>query len=141
MKRRASAIWLGDLKSGQGTLSTERGVLDRVPYAFSTRFENDEAGTNPEELIGAAHAGCFSMALSKILAEEGLAPERIETEATVTLDMSEGPSITAVHLVTKAQIADADEETFRKCAEKAKDGCPVSRVLNAEITVDASLLT
>lgn len=140
-KRRASAIWLGAIDSGQGTLSTESRTLDGTPYSFKTRFKDDDKGTNPEELLGAAHAGCFAMALSKILGEEGYEPERIEAEATVSLKTGDGGiSISGVHLVVKAQVGDADEKAFRKCAEKAKDGCPVSVLFDTEITLDATLV-
>ena len=140
MKKTASAIWQGGLKDGKGQISTESGALKNNPYGFNTRFEN-QPGTNPEELIGAAHAGCFSMALSMMLGEAGLTPERIDTEAQVTLDKQEdGFAITAVHLVLKAKVPGASEEQFKEIANKAKAGCPVSKVLNADITLDATLL-
>lgn len=139
MKREASAVWQRDLKTGSGALTTQSRVLTSTPYSFHTRFE-DGTGTNPEELIGAAHAGCFSMALSKILDEAGLTPERIETNATVSLDQVEGGfAITGVHLSVRAKAPGASEERFRECAEAAKSGCPVSKVLNADITMDAVL--
>ncbi|SAI56591.1 osmotically inducible protein C [Bordetella ansorpii] len=139
MKKTASAVWQGDLKTGKGTISTESGALRDQPYGFNTRFEN-EPGTNPEELIGAAHAGCFSMALSNILGEAGLKADRIETSAEVTLDKSDGGfAITAIHLKVVAAIPGADAKAFEEAANKAKAGCPVSKVLNAKITMDASL--
>lgn len=136
----ASAVWKGDLKTGTGEISTETGVLKSAPYGFKARFE-DGPGTNPEELIGAAHAGCFSMALSMILGEAGLTADRIDTTAQVTLDkQADGFAITKVHLITKATIPNASEEQFQELANKAKTGCPVSKVLaGAEITLDASL--
>ena len=139
MKKTASAVWQGGLKDGKGTLSTESGALKDNPYGFNTRFEG-APGTNPEELIGAAHAGCFSMALSMMLGEAGLTAERIETRAEVTLDkQSDGFAITAVHLVLRARVPGADAQTFEQIANKAKAGCPVSKVLNAKISLDASL--
>ncbi|MCO2450553.1 OsmC family protein [Pseudomonas aeruginosa] len=139
MKKTASAVWQGGLKDGKGTLSTESGALKDNPYGFNTRFEG-APGTNPEELIGAAHAGCFSMALSMMLGEAGLTAERIETRAEVTLDkQSDGFAITAVHLVLRARVPGVDAQTFEQIANKAKAGCPVSKVLNAKISLDASL--
>nr|MBF0682196.1 OsmC family protein [Pseudomonas sp.] len=139
MKKTASAVWQGDLKSGKGTISTQSGALKDNPYGFNTRFE-DAPGTNPEELIGAAHAGCFSMALSMILGEAGLTAERLETQAEVTLDkQADGFSITAIALTLKARIPGADEATFQQLAKKAKEGCPVSKVLNANISLSATL--
>lgn len=139
MKKTASAVWQGDLKTGKGTISTQSGALHDQPYGFNTRFEN-EPGTNPEELIGAAHAGCFSMALSNILGEAGLKADRIDTSAEVTLDKSDdGFAITAVHLKVVATIPGADAKAFEEAANKAKAGCPVSKVLNAKISMDASL--
>jgi lipoyl-dependent peroxiredoxin len=139
MQRKASAVWKGDLKSGSGALSGASGVLDGTPYSYRTRFEN-EKGTNPEELIGAAHAGCYSMALSGILAERGLTAEEIRTEAAVTLDQVDGkPTISKIHLTVEGRVPGADEAAFREAAEAAKAGCPVSRVLNAEISMDAKL--
>ncbi|WP_372611326.1 OsmC family protein [Halomonas sp.] len=135
----ASARWEGSLKKGKGTVSTESGVLKNTPYDFRQRFEGQE-GSNPEELIGAAHASCYSMALSMILGEAGLEPESIDTQATVTLAEDEGGfSIPAIHLVTRARIPGADKASFEDAAEKAKAGCPVSKLFNAEITLDASL--
>ncbi len=139
MKRHASAHWEGGLKDGKGAVSTESGVLDNQQYSFSTRFE-DAKGTNPEELIGAAHAGCYSMALSMILGEEGMTADSIDTKADVTLDQVEGGfAITAIHLTLEASIPGADKAKFEEAAEKAKQGCPVSKVLNADITLDATL--
>jgi len=141
MKKTASAIWEGGLKDGKGQSSTESGALKNNPYGFNTRFE-DTPGTNPEELIGAAHAGCFSMALSMMLGEAKLTPERIDTAAEVTLDkQSDGFAITAVHLVLRAKVPGASEEQFQEIANKAKQGCPVSKVLNADITLDAKLVS
>ncbi|ANC01011.1 MULTISPECIES: OsmC family protein [Pseudomonas] len=141
MKKTASAIWQGGLKDGKGLLSTESGALKQNPYGFNTRFEGSP-GTNPEELIGAAHAGCFSMALSMMLGEAGLTPERIDTIAEVTLDkQSDGFAITAVHLTLKAKVPGASEAQFQEIANKAKAGCPVSKVLNATISLDATLLS
>ena len=139
MKRSASAMWNGDLKSGKGTISTDSGVLSSVQYSFGTRFE-DGKGTNPEELIAAAHAGCFSMALSAQLGEAGLVAQSIDTTATVTLEKVEGGfAITAVHLDLTAKIPGADQQAFEAAAEKAKAGCPVSKVRNAKITLDKKL--
>jgi osmotically inducible protein OsmC len=139
MKRKASAVWKGDLKSGTGSISTESGALSTAPYGFNTRF-GDAKGTNPEELLGAAHAGCFSMALSNILGEAGMKADSIETEAVVTLDKADGGfAITAVHLTVVARIPGADAKAFEDAANKAKAGCPVSKVLNATITMDARL--
>lgn len=138
--KKASAVWKGDLKTGQGEISTETGVLKSAPYGFKARFE-DGPGTNPEELIGAAHAGCFSMALSMILGEEGLTADKIETNADVTLDkQADGFAITKVHLTLVATVPGATEAQFLELANKAKEGCPVSKVLKgAEITLDAKL--
>lgn len=139
MKKTASAVWQGGLKDGKGMLSTESGALTQNPYGFNTRFE-DTPGTNPEELIGAAHAGCFSMALSMMLGEAGLTAERIDTTAEVTLDkQDDGFAITAVHLILKAKVPGASQEQFTEIANKAKAGCPVSKVLNAQISLDATL--
>ncbi|HEK1768332.1 OsmC family protein [Pseudomonas sp. MH2] len=141
MKKTASAIWQGGLKDGKGLLSTESGALKQNPYGFNTRFEGSP-GTNPEELIGAAHAGCFSMALSMMLGEAGLTPERIDTIAEVSLDkQADGFAITAVHLTLKAKVPGASEAQFQEIANKAKAGCPVSKVLNATISLDATLLS
>ena len=139
MIKKAWAIWKGSIKEGGGTISTETGVLKEAPYGFKSRFENGK-GTNPEELIGAAHAGCFSMALSLMLGEAGLTPEKIETHADVTLEkVGEGFAITASHLTVTAKIPGADDAKFQEIAAKAKSGCPVSKLLNAKITMDATL--
>jgi len=139
--KKASAIWKGSIKEGGGTISTETGVLRDAPYGFKSRFENGK-GTNPEELIGAAHAGCFSMALSLMLGNEGMTPEKIETHAEVTLDkVGEGFEITASHLKVVAKIPGADKAKFEQVANKAKEGCPVSKLLKAKITMDARLET
>ena len=139
MKRKASAVWNGDLKSGNGTMSADSGVLKDTQYSFSTRFENG-IGTNPEELIGAAHAGCFSMAFSGQLASAGMKPERIATTATVTLDKSDaGFTVTAVHLDVTAKVPGADKAAFETAANNAKAGCPISRLLKADVTMDAKL--
>jgi osmotically inducible protein OsmC len=141
MQRTASAHWSGGLKDGKGTVSTQSGVLNQTQYSFSTRFENG-AGTNPEELIAAAHAGCFSMALSAQLGSAGLTAESIDTKATLTLDKTEaGFTITSVHLDVKVRIPGADQAKFDEAAQNAKKGCPVSRVLNANITMDAQLVS
>ena len=139
MKRTGSAVWKGDLKQGKGTVSTASGVLKDTQYSFATRFENG-AGTNPEELIAAAHAGCFSMALSAQLGTMGITPEAIETTATVSLDKQDsGFAITAVHLEVTARIPGGDKSKFEQAAKNAKEGCPVSKVLNAKITMNARL--
>lgn len=141
MKKTASAHWQGDLKQGKGTISTESGALKENPYGFNTRFE-DTPGTNPEELVGAAHAGCFSMAFSMLLGEEDFTPDSIDTKATVTLKkQNDGFSITAVHLKMQARIPGIDQAKFEEIAKKAKIGCPVSKLLNADITLDATLLS
>ena len=140
MIKKASAVWKGGIKDGSGTLSTETGVLKDAPYGFKSRFESGP-GTNPEELIGAAHAGCFSMALSLMLGEAGMKPERIETHAAVSLDKAaEGFEITSSHLSVVAKIPGADKAKFEELANKAKAGCPVSKLLNAKITMEATLL-
>ena len=139
MKRNASAVWQGGLKDGKGTISTESGVLAETQYSFSTRFE-DGKGTNPEELIAAAHAGCFSMALSGQLGQAQLTAESIRTTASVKLEKTDaGFTITSVHLEVKAKVPGADQQAFDKAANNAKAGCPVSRLLNAEITMNAVL--
>lgn len=141
IKRTGSASWQGGLKDGKGTVSTESGALKALPYGFSSRFEG-QRGTNPEELIGAAHAGCFTMALSLILGEAGYTAEQMDTSAQVTLEQVEGGwAISAVHLVLKARVPRADDATFQALAAKAKAGCPVSKLLKAEITLEASLVT
>ena len=139
MIKKASAVWKGGIKDGGGTISTETGVLREAPYGFKSRFENGK-GTNPEELIGAAHAGCFSMALSLMLGEAGMTPERIDTQAEITLEkLADGFAITASHLKVTAKIPGADAARFQEVAAKAKAGCPVSKLLNAKITMDAKL--
>ena len=139
MKRTASAHWQGGLKDGKGTVSTQSGVLDKTQYSFSTRFE-EGIGTNPEELIGAAHAGCFTMALSGQLGAAGMTAENIDTTATVTFEkLDAGWTITEVHLEVTATIPGADPAAFETAANNAKAGCPISRVLNTKITMDAKL--
>src|SRR6201988_1130660 len=139
MKRSASAAWQGGLKDGKGTISTDSGVLDNTQYSFSTRFE-DGKGTTPEELIAAAHAGCFTMALSGQLGTAGMTAEKINTTAAVTLEKTDaGFTITKVHLDVTAKIPGATKEAFETAANNAKAGCPVSRLLKAEITMTASL--
>jgi osmotically inducible protein OsmC len=141
MKRKASAVWQGGLQDGKGTISTDSGVLKDTQYSFATRFESG-AGTNPEELIAAAHAGCFSMALSAELGRAGIKPERIATTATVTLEKADGGfAIPAIHLDVAAKIPGGDKAAFEKAAADAKAGCPVSKVLNAKITMEAKLET
>lgn len=139
MKRTGSAVWTGGLKDGKGTVSTQSGVLSNTQYSFSTRFE-DGKGTNPEELIAAAHAGCFSMALSAQLGAAGITPQSIETTATVSLEKQEGGfAITSSHLDVVARIPGADKAAFETAANNAKAGCPVSKVLNAAISMNARL--
>ena len=139
MKRSASAVWKGGLKDGRGTVSAESGVLSNVPYNFSMRFEN-EKGTNPEELIAAAHAACFSMALSLFLGNAGMTADSIDTTATVTLEkVGDAFTVTASHLATTVKIPNADQAKFQQAAEGAKAGCPISRLLNTKITLDAKL--
>ncbi|ERS87776.1 OsmC family protein [Halomonas sp. PBN3] len=139
IEKTGSAVWQGGLKDGKGSVSTQSGVIQEVPYSFAKRFEG-EAGSNPEELIGAAHASCYSMALSMILGEAGLTAERIATEAKVALEEVDGGfAITRIHLSTVASIPGADQAAFKDAAEKAKAGCPVSKLFNAEITLDARL--
>jgi osmotically inducible protein OsmC len=139
MKRTANAHWAGGLKDGKGSISTQSGVLKDTQYSFSTRFENG-IGTNPEELIAAAHAGCFTMALSGQLASAGMTAESIDTTATLTMEKTDaGPTITAVHLDVTAKIPGADAQKFQQAAQNAEKGCPVSRVLKADITMDARL--
>jgi lipoyl-dependent peroxiredoxin len=140
MDRSASAIWHGTIKEGTGTISTQSGTLKYTQYSFKTRFA-DGVGTNPEELIAAAHAGCFTMAFSGQLTNAGFTPETIETTALLTLDMhGAAPTITKVHLTMKAKVPGLDKATFDELAHNAETGCPVSRVLKAEITLDATLL-
>jgi osmotically inducible protein OsmC len=139
IKRKGSAVWSGGLKDGKGTVSTQSGVLNQQQYGFNTRFE-DGAGTNPEELLAAAHAGCFTMALSAQLGEAGMTAQKLETTATVSLDKVEGGfAIPAVHLELVATIPGANEQAFQEAARKAKEGCPVSKLFNANITLDAKL--
>jgi lipoyl-dependent peroxiredoxin len=137
--RKASAEWRGGLKDGKGTISSASGVLDNTQYSFGTRFENG-IGTNPEELIAAAHAGCFAMAFSAQLGEAGLTAESIRAQATVTLEkVGDGFAVTASHLEVKAKIPGADQAAFQKAADAAKAGCPISKLLKAEITMNAVL--
>jgi osmotically inducible protein OsmC len=139
MDRSASAVWNGSLKEGKGTISSQSGALKALQYSFATRFA-DGVGTNPEELIAAAHAGCFSMALSAELGKAGFTPDSIETTAVVTLDLHDKPTVTKIHLTTKAKIPSIDKAKFDEIADGAKKGCPISRLLAAaEITLDASL--
>ena len=141
MKTNGSAMWQGGIKDGKGAISTRSGALKDYPYGFNSRFEG-KPGTNPEELIGAAHAGCFTMALSLILGEAGLTAEHMATTADVTLDkVDDGYAITAVHLTLKAKIPGADQAKFDELTAMAKAGCPVSKLLNARITLDATLAT
>lgn len=140
IKRKGSAAWQGGLKDGRGALSTESGALKDYPYGFAARFEGQK-GSNPEELLGAAHAGCFTMALSLILGEAGLTAERLDTAAEVTLEQVEGGyAITAVHLTLTGKVPGADGQTFKALAEKAKAGCPVSKLLTADISLEVSLV-
>ena len=139
MKRKASAVWKGGLKDGKGTVSTESGALSNNPYSFTMRFEN-ERGTNPEELIGAAHASCFSMALSAELGKADIKPESITTNSEVTFEKTDkGFTITEAHLDVKVKAPGADKAAFEEAANNAKAGCPISRVLNTKITMDAKL--
>ena len=140
MDRYASAVWHGTLKEGKGTISTQSTTLKDTQYSFAARFA-DGVGTNPEELIAAAHAGCYTMALSAQLTEAGFTPDTIETKATVTLDLHDKPTITKIHLVNTSKIPGIDKAKFDELAGNAKVGCPVSKVLKAaEITLDATLL-
>jgi osmotically inducible protein OsmC len=139
MKRKASAQWNGDLKTGTGTVSTESGILSSAPYSFTTRFENGN-GTNPEELIAAAHAGCFTMALSAELGKAGLVPQSLRTAAAVTLEKLEaGWTVTESHLEVVAKIPGASDAAFQTAARAAETGCPISRLLKTKITLDARL--
>jgi osmotically inducible protein OsmC len=139
MQTYGSAAWQGGIKDGKGAISTKSGALKDYPYGFSSRFEG-KPGTNPEELIGAAHAGCFTMALSLILGEAQLTTAHMETKADVTLEkVADGFAITAVHLTLRAKVPGADPAKFEELAGKAKAGCPVSKLLNAKITLDAAL--
>lgn len=136
---KASAHWQGDLKTGQGAVSTASGSLSSVPYGFKNRFEG-EPGTNPEELIGAAHASCYSMALSMMLGEAGFTAESIDTQATVTLEQDDGGfAVTAIHLAVTAAVPNADQAAVQEAADKAKVGCPISRLFNAEISLELTL--
>ena len=139
MKRSASAVWQGGLKDGKGTVSGPSGALNNTPYSFSTRFE-DQPGTNPEELVAAAHAGCFSMALSGQLGGAGMTAEAIQTKATLTMEkLDAGWTVTSIHLDVSAKIPGADKAKFEQAAANAKSGCPISRLLNTKITMDAKL--
>src|SRR5712692_1183173 len=139
MKRKASAQWQGDLKTGKGAISTESGVLENTAYSFTTRFESGK-GTNPEELVAAAHAGCFTMALSAELGKANLVPASLRTTCTVTLDKVDGGwGITQSHLEVIAKIPGASQEAFRKAAETAETGCPISKLFKTKITMDAKL--
>lgn len=139
MNRKASAHWQGDLKSGAGNVSTESGVLSNAQYSFKTRFEQGN-GTNPEELLAAAHAGCFSMALSLMLQNEGLKADSIDTTCTITLDKEgDGFSIKRSHLELRAKVPGASEEAFERATQSAKEGCPVSKLFDTDITLDAKL--
>lgn len=140
MKRKASAVWNGGLQDGKGSLTTDSGVLSKTQYSFSTRFAEGK-GTNPEELIGAAHAGCFAMAFSGQLNEAGLTAEEIRATATVIMEKTDaGPTVTKVHLDVQAKVPGADQTAFETAANNAKAGCPISRLLNAEITMEAELV-
>jgi osmotically inducible protein OsmC len=139
MKRKASAHWQGSLKDGKGTISTESGVLEKAQYSFSTRFDEGK-GTNPEELIGAAHAGCFSMAFSAELGKAGLTPDSIATTATITMEKTDaGFTVVESHLDVTAKVKGADKAKVLEIANAAKAGCPISRVLNAKVTMDAQI--
>jgi lipoyl-dependent peroxiredoxin len=135
MKRKATAVWLGQAKYGKGTLTTESGALDHKAYSWHSRFEDGE-GTNPEELLGAAHAGCFSMKLSSVLENAGFPPERIET--TAAIEMQDNVIITS-HLTTRVHVARISEEVFQQCAEDARVNCPMSRALNVDVKVNAMI--
>lgn len=140
MKKKAWAAWTGSIKEGGGTISTETGVLKDAPYGFKSRFENGP-GTNPEELIGAAHAGCFSMAFALMLGNSGFTPDKIETQAIVTLEQNaDGFAITSSHLTVVAKIPGIDQVKFDEIVNAAKVGCPISKVLNATISMDAMLV-
>ena len=139
MKRKASVQWLGDLKTGKGAVSTDSGVLSDTPYSFAKRF-GDEKGTNPEELVAAAHASCFTMALSAELGKANLVPERLRTTCTITLDKADGGwSVTESHLELTAKVPGASEDAFQKAAAAAETGCPISKLLKTKITLDARL--
>ncbi len=139
MESKASAVWKGNLKGGSGAISSASGELSDTAYTFATRFEGS-AGTNPEELIAASHAGCFSMALSAQLGEAGLTPDHVTTTATVTLEMLDsGPTVTKIHLETTARVPGASQEAFDTAANNAKTGCPISKLMNAAISLNAVL--
>jgi osmotically inducible protein OsmC len=141
IKRKGSAAWQGGIKDGKGSISTESGALSAYPYGFASRFEG-QRGSNPEELIGAAHASCFTMALSKILGEANLTAEKMDTSAEVTLEQVDGGfAITTIHLTLKAKVPGADQATFESLAAKAKAGCPVSKLFKANITLEATLVS
>ncbi len=141
IKRHGSARWSGGIKDGKGAISTESGALKEFPYGFASRFEG-KPGTNPEELLGAAHAGCFTMALSLMLGEAKLTATQMDTTAEVSLEQVEGGyAITSVHLTLRAKIPGADQKTFEQLAAKAKAGCPVSKLFKTEITLDAALVS
>lgn len=141
MERKARAVWKGTLKEGQGTLETDSGVLKGTPYRFSNRFEN-EPGTNPEELIAAAHAGCFSMAFSNQLAQAGMPPESIETRGTITFEKQDsGWSLMASHLGVKVKVPNGDRDQITSAAEAAKEGCPVSRALAIDVSMHLEIET
>ena len=138
-RRKASAEWHGGLKDGKGTITTDSGVLQAAQYSFSTRFEEGK-GTNPEELVAAAHAGCFAMALSMILGQAGMTADTIRAEAAVTLEkVGEGFEVTSSHLTVRAKVPGADPAAFEKAAHAAKSGCPISKLLRAEVTMEAVL--
>jgi osmotically inducible protein OsmC len=141
MERSASAVWHGSLKEGKGTISTQSGTLKDTQYSFGSRFESG-TGTNPEELIAAAHAGCFTMALSMQLTSANMVPDELATTAVVTMEHTDdGPTVTKIHLTTKAKIPNGEKDKFEELANKAKEGCPISRLLKAaEITLDAQLV-
>ena len=139
MESKASAVWKGSLKGGSGAISSRSGTLSDTAYTFATRFEGS-AGTNPEELVAAAHAGCFSMALSAQLGEKGLTPDHVTTSATVTLEMLDGgPTVTKIHLEVTARVPGASQSAFDTAANNAKTGCPISKLMNAAITMNAVL--
>lgn len=139
MKRKASAVWQGDLQTGKGTVSSDSGVLSKTPYSFTSRFK-DGSGTNPEELIAAAHAGCFTMAFSVQLGAAGFTPDKLETTATLSFEkIGDDWTVTGIHLDTRGRVPGADAEAFAMAATAAKNGCPISRLLKANITMDARL--
>lgn len=139
MESKASAVWKGNLKGGSGAISSKSGTLSDTAYTFATRFEG-RAGTNPEELVAAAHAGCFSMALSAQLGEAGLTPDHVTTSATVTLEMLDsGPTVTKIHLEVTARVPGASQSAFDTAANNAKTGCPISKLMNAAISMNAVL--